>query len=127
MNSTLRIDKWLWAARFFKTRSLATHAVDLGRVQRNQARVKPAQELHIGDVLVIEHCEQRSELRVLRLLALRGSAAVAQTMYEETAASLEQRQQRSEERKYYREPAAVLPGRPSKRERRALTAVRDDY
>lgn len=123
--TSTRIDKWLWAARFFKTRSLATHAVDLGRVLQNEQRVKPAHDVKPGDLLDIQHGEQRWEVRVLRILEVRGPAAVAQTMYEETPASLEKRQKAAEDRKFFREPTAHIQGRPTKRDRRQLDATRD--
>ncbi|MBC3861129.1 RNA-binding S4 domain-containing protein [Undibacterium jejuense] len=120
MSNTTRIDKWLWAARFFKTRSLATHAVDLGRVQQNEQRVKPAHDVKIGDLIEIHHSEQIWQVKVLRILEVRGPATVAQTMYEETLASLEKRQKAAEDRKYFREPTAHIQGRPTKRDRRQL-------
>ncbi|MFZ6752200.1 RNA-binding S4 domain-containing protein [Undibacterium sp. Dicai25W] len=120
MSNTTRIDKWLWAARFFKTRSLATHAVDLGRVLQNEQRVKPAHDVKIGDLIEIHHSEQIWQVKVLRILEVRGPATVAQTMYEETPASLEKRQKAAEDRKYFREPTAHIQGRPTKRDRRQL-------
>ena len=125
MSHTTRLDKWLWAARFFKTRSLATNAVDLGRVLQNEQRIKPAHDVKPGDILEIHYGEQRWEVKVIRILDVRGSATVAQTMYEETSASLERRQKAAEDRKYFREPTAQLQGRPTKRDRRQIDAARE--
>ena len=126
MSETTRIDKWLWAARFFKTRSLATNAVELGRVLQNGQRVKPAHSVKIGDVIEVQQAEQMWEVRVLRILEMRGPATVAQTMYEETPASAEKRAKAAEDRKYFREPTAQLQGRPTKRDRRHLDFTRAD-
>lgn len=116
----LRIDKWCWAARFFKTRSLSTAAVDNGKVRCNEVRVKPAHALKIGDVLEIDNGATRWEVEILQLSEHRGSASVAQLMYRETEASLLKRQQSEEERRYFREPTAELKSRPTKRDRRLL-------
>ncbi|MBC3884159.1 RNA-binding S4 domain-containing protein [Undibacterium griseum] len=124
MSDTTRIDKWLWAARFFKTRSLATHAVELGRVQQNGQRVKPAHNVKTGDLIEVQQGEQHWQVRVLRILDMRGPAAVAQTMYEETPDSLEKRTRATENRKYFREPAAAMQGRPTKRDRRQIDLAR---
>lgn len=124
MSDTTRIDKWLWAARFFKTRSLATHAVELGRVQQNGQRVKPAHNVKTGDLIEVPQGEQHWQVRVLRILDMRGPAAVAQTMYEETPDSLEKRTRATENRKYFREPAAAMQGRPTKRDRRQIDLAR---
>ena len=125
MSDDIRIDKWLWAARFFKTRSLATNAVDLGRVLQNQQRVKPAHGVKFGDFVEVHHADQVWEVEVLRLLETRGSASIAQTMYQETAASAEKRAQVNEKRKFQPEPAASLAGRPTKRQRRQLDFTRN--
>ncbi|MBC3870570.1 RNA-binding S4 domain-containing protein [Undibacterium oligocarboniphilum] len=124
MSDTTRIDKWLWAARFFKTRSLATHAVELGRVQQNGQRVKPAHNVKAGDLIEVQQGEQQWQIRVLRILDMRGPAAVAQTMYQETPDSLAKRTQAAEDRKYFREPAAAMQGRPTKRDRRQIDLAR---
>jgi ribosome-associated heat shock protein Hsp15 len=118
--SATRIDKWLWAARFFKTRSLASNAVELGRVLQNEQRVKPAHAVKIGDLLEIHHAEQVWTIEVIRILDVRGAASIAQTMYAETADSIDKRQQRSEHRRLHTEPAAQLQQRPTKRQRRQL-------
>jgi ribosome-associated heat shock protein Hsp15 len=117
----MRLDKWLWAARCFKTRSLAAEAADLGRVQVNDIAAKPARELRVGDVVSLRHGGERRTLVVLALSMVRGPAAVAQTLYAETAESVAAREQAAQARRLAPEPAAGLTqGRPTKRERRAL-------
>ena len=116
----LRIDKWCWAARFFKTRTLAANAVDNGKVRCNEARIKPAHAFKVGDVLELDNGATRWEVEVLLLADHRGSASVAQLMYRETAASLIKREQMADERRYFREPTAELKNRPTKRDRRLL-------
>jgi ribosome-associated heat shock protein Hsp15 len=123
-DSRLRIDKWLWAARFFKTRSLARDAIDLGRVQLNGARIKPAHEVRVGDRLSIEVGDARIEVQVLALSALRGPAPVARLLYEESAASIARREAQRAARAAAPEPAQHIKGRPTKREGRALRRVR---
>jgi len=117
---TVRIDKWLWAARFFKTRSLATAAVDHGKVRLNRERVKPAHAVRAGDSLEIDNGAVEWEVLVLAVSDQRGPAATAQTLYRETEASVEQREREAERRKYFKEPAAAIKGRPTKRDRRLL-------
>ncbi len=124
MSDSARIDKWLWAARFFKTRSLATQAVELGRVLQNQQRIKPAHAVKLGDMIEIHQAEQVWQLQVTRILDVRGSATMAQTMYAETAASVLQRAQATENKKYQQEPAASMTRKPTKRERRQLDFTR---
>lgn len=124
MSDDVRIDKWLWAARFFKTRSLATHALDLGRVLKNQQKIKPAHGVKLGDVIEIHLAEQIWEIEVLKSSDVRGSASVAQTMYRETQASTEKRALAVEKRKFQPEPSAALAGRPTKRQRRQLDFTR---
>jgi ribosome-associated heat shock protein Hsp15 len=119
--SATRIDKWLWAARFFKTRSLASNAVELGRVLQNEQRVKPAHAVKVGDLLEIHHADQVWTIEVIRILEVRGAASIAQTMYAETAESIAKRQQRAEHRRLHTEPAAQLQQRPTKRQRRQLS------
>lgn len=116
-SSALRIDKWLWHARFFKSRSLATDAVSGGHVHVNDERVKPSRSVAIGDRLTITRAEERMEVVVRALPARRGPAAVAQACYEETPASVAARERRREFRKL-RAPAPE--GRPDKHDRRAL-------
>ena len=124
MSDNVRIDKWLWAARFFKTRSLASQALELGRVLQNELRVKPSHMVKLGDLIEVHHAEQVWKVEVLRLLEVRGSASVAQSMYQETLSSAEQRAVVAENKKLYREPGAVMARRPTKRERRQLDFTR---
>ena len=126
MLSTTRIDKWLWAARFFKTRSLATNAVELGRVLQTEPTVKPAHAVKIGDLLEIHHADQIWQVEVIKILEVRGAASIAQTMYAETAESITKRQQRAEHRRLHTEPAAQLQQRPTKRQRRQLNNLQID-
>ena len=120
-----RLDKWLWAARFFKTRSLATQAVDNGRVKLNGARVKPAHEIKQGDRLDIHAGEADWTLTVRGLSMQRGPAPVAQALYEEDPASLARRQQQLSDRKLLDTPGAALRGRPTKRDRRQIHRFTD--
>jgi ribosome-associated heat shock protein Hsp15 len=121
----IRLDKWLWAARFFKTRSLATQAVDNGRVKLNGARVKPAHEIKTGDRLDIHAGEADWTLMVRGLSTQRGPAPVAQALYEEDPASLARRQQQLSDRKLMDTPGAALRGRPTKRDRRHIHRFTD--
>jgi ribosome-associated heat shock protein Hsp15 len=115
-----RIDKWLWAARFFKTRSLASHALGLGRVQVNGEIAKPSREVRVGDQVCVQIEHVDWELEVLGLCEMRGPASVAQTLYRETEASRAARAAEQARRQWFKEPAANLHGRPTKRDRRAL-------
>jgi len=117
---SVRLDKWLWAARFFKTRSLATDAVDGGKVRLNGERVKPARAVKPGDRLDIDNGSTEWEVVVRNLADKRGSASVAQTLYAETEESIARRQAKAEQRKYFREPSEAIKGRPTKRDRRQL-------
>ena len=117
---SVRIDKWLWAARFFKTRSMATDAVDGGKVRLNGERVKPARSVKTGDLLEIDNGSTEWEVVVERLSDTRGSASVAQTLYTETERSIAERQNKVEQRKLFREPGEEIKGRPTKRDRRQL-------
>lgn len=117
---TVRIDKWLWAARFFKTRSLATDAVEGGKVRINGARIKPARGVRCGDTLDIDNGTTEWQVVVSDLSDVRGPASVAQALYAETEASLAKRQQAAEQKKYFREPGTTLKGRPTKQDRRRL-------
>lgn len=117
---TTRIDKWLWAARFFKTRSLATDAVERGKVKFNGDRTKPSHNVKIGDTLLIDNGATEWEVVVCGIAEKRGSAAVAQTLYGETAVSVEKRRLTTEQHHFFREPASALKGRPTKRDRRLL-------
>ncbi|MFN7570432.1 MAG: RNA-binding S4 domain-containing protein [Betaproteobacteria bacterium] len=116
----IRIDKWLWAARFFKTRSLAAQAVDLGRVRLAGERIKPAREVHAGDRYEIAVGEQRLEIVVLGVSHIRGPAPAARLLYEETPESIARRTRLAEGRRLGAEPALALKGRPTKRDRREL-------
>ncbi|HEX3383084.1 MAG TPA: RNA-binding S4 domain-containing protein [Paraburkholderia sp.] len=116
----LRIDKWLWAARFFRTRSLAADAVEKGRVRIGGAAVKPAKDVRVGDLVEIEIERFVWQVEVLGVCDVRGPASVAQTLYVETAESKAKRQAEQERRKVYHEPAAALHGRPTKRDRRTI-------
>ena len=123
--SNLRIDKWLWAARFFKTRTLASDAVDTGKVKVGGERVKPARGLRIGDELAIDNGSDTWEVEVLGLSDKRGAAPVARLLYAETPASIARREQAQEERKLFREPGSTIKGRPTKRDRRQLSKAGD--
>ena len=116
----MRLDKWLWAARFFKTRSLATQAIDHGRVKLNGERVKPAREVKPGDRLALRIGEAEWTLTVQALAMQRGPAPVAQALYVEDPASLARRQQQASDRKLAASPAAAIKGRPTKRDRRQI-------
>jgi ribosome-associated heat shock protein Hsp15 len=116
----LRIDKWLWAARFFKTRSLAAEAVDKGHVRIGGASVKPAKDVRVGDLVEVEIERIIWQVEVLGICDVRGPATVAQTLYVETEESKVKRQVEQERRKTYREPAAEMHGRPTKRDRRTI-------
>jgi len=117
----IRIDKWLWAARFFKTRSLATDEVNRGRVQVDQHDVKPAKEVQVGDMLTLWQGQVKRTVVVRGISGQRGSAPVAQQLYEETPQSLEERAKVAENRRLSPEPAAsIAHGRPTKRDRRDL-------
>lgn len=117
---SVRIDKWLWAARFFKTRSMATDAVDGGKVRLNGERIKPARSVKAGDTLDIDNGFTEWEVVVRELADKRGSATIAQTLYSETEQSIARRQQKAEQRKFFREPGESIKGRPTKRDRRLL-------
>lgn len=116
----VRIDKWLWAARFFKTRTLAAHAVDNGKVRLEKDRIKPARIVKVGEVLHIDNGATEWEVTVLALSDVRGSADMAQNLYAETEQSLVKRQQDAEKGKFFKEPWLTLKGRPTKRDRRLL-------
>lgn len=120
MEDSVRIDKWLWAARFFKTRSLATQAVDNGRVRLDGERVKPARAVKPGMLLDVDNGATRWEVKVVALAEVRGSAAVAQTLYAETEESATRRQKLAEDHRFFREPGAAIKGRPTKRDRRLI-------
>jgi ribosome-associated heat shock protein Hsp15 len=124
---TVRIDKWLWAARFFKTRALAAKACDLGRIQSHGKDAKPAREVREGDMLRIRNEGGEFEVEVLKLSEMRGPAAVAQTLYRETEESKVARQKAAEERKAMQEFAPQPERRPSKRDRRRIIQFRSGH
>ena len=115
-----RIDKWLWAARFFKTRSLATDAVDKGKVRLDGERTKPAHAVKPGNVLLIDNGTTVWEVTVRALGEVRGSATAAQMLYLETPESIARRAMLETQNRLYREPGTTLKGRPTKRDRRLL-------
>ncbi len=117
----LRMDKWLWAARFYKTRALATDEIDRGRVRVNEQVVKPARELKPGDLVELRQGVVLRTVRVLGLSAVRGPAPVAQALYAETPESIAAREAAAERRRLAPEPAGTIEqGRPTKRDRRQL-------
>ena len=122
-----RIDKWLWAARFFKTRSLATEAVNRGQVQVEGKDVKPARDVKAGDTLDVWQAQIRKTIVILGISEQRGPAPVAQALYQETAESSAKRAAAQEQRRLSPEPAhSIEHGRPTKRDRRALQQPWDD-
>ena len=121
----MRLDKWLWAARFFKTRSLAQQAVASGRVKLNGDRIKAAHVVKAGDGLTIRIAEFEWSIAVRALSEQRGPAPQAQLLYEESEASRAERQKRADQRRWGSEPALQLKGRPTKRNRRLLEKLRD--
>ena len=125
MDDNVRIDKWLWAARFFKTRSLAAEAVERGRVKINDERCKPARNVRPGDLLDIDNSSSEWQVRVLGLSSQRGPATVARQLYAETEESIVRREQQAEQRKLYTEPGEAIRGRPTKRDRRQLDRSRE--
>ena len=120
----VRIDKWLWAARFFKTRSLAAKVCELGRIESNGVQAKPARDVHPGDMLKIKNDGGEFTVEVLALSDMRGPASVAQTLYRETEASRVQRARLAEERRLMPTFETTREGRPSKRDRRQLGRLR---
>ncbi len=120
----VRVDKWLWAARFFKTRALAARACELGRIECNGQKAKPSREVHAGDTLQVKNDSGDFQLQILLLSEMRGPATVAQTLYLETEASKEARQKLAEERKTMPHFETLREGKPSKRDRRELDWLR---
>lgn len=117
----LRIDKWLWAARFYKTRSLASDEISLGRVQVNQRLVKASYEVRIGDQISLRQGDYSRTVEVKGVSATRGPAPVAQHLYEESQENLALRMAQMEQRRLHREPAhSIEGGRPTKRDRRQI-------
>jgi ribosome-associated heat shock protein Hsp15 len=123
----VRIDKWLWAARFFKTRGLASKACEFGRIESNGQPAKPAREVKVGDKLRVKTEAGEYQIEVLGLSEIRGPAATAQTLYLESDESREARAKAAEERKLMRQLEAPVPGRPSKRDRRWKERLRGNY
>ena len=120
----MRIDKWLWAARFFKTRSLASKACDLGRILSNGHEAKPSREVRVGETLEVKNAGGDFQIEVLTLSQMRGPAAVAQTLYRESEASKEARAKAAAERKEMQQFAPLPEHRPSKRDRRRIIQFR---
>ena len=116
----MRLDKWLWAARFFKTRSLAQQAIVAGRVKLDDARVKPSHEIKPGNLLAIRVGDFEWQITVKELSDRRGPAEQARKLYEESEASRAERERRKDLRRWGAEPASALKGRPTKRDRRTL-------
>ena len=117
----VRLDKWLWAARFFKTRSQASQAIDLGRVRIDGERIKPAREARVGELLDVQVGDHRLRIVIRALSTQRGPAPVARELYQETADSIAGRERRAEQRAG--EPAQSIKGRPTKRDRRELGKI----
>ena len=122
--TSIRIDKWLWAARFFKTRSLASRACELGRVRSNGQPVKPAREVRVGDLLQIKNDSGEFQIEILALSEVRGPASVAQTLYRETQSSRELREKVAAERKAMPRFETAPATKPSKRDRRRIDRLR---
>jgi ribosome-associated heat shock protein Hsp15 len=120
----VRIDKWLWAARFFKTRTLAARACELGRIEANGQPAKAAREVRVGDMLRVKNDSGEFQIEVLVLSEMRGPAPVAQTLYRETEASSELRLKLAEERRMAPHFEAAREGKPSKRDRREIDRLR---
>lgn len=122
--TSVRMDKWLWAARFFKTRSMAAKACELGRIQSNEQPAKASRDVRIGDMLRVTNGGGDFQVEVLLLAETRGPASVAQTFYRETEASKEQRLKVAAERKAMKQFEELPAGRPSKRDRRRIIQFR---
>ena len=120
----VRIDKWLWAARFFKTRSLAARACELGRIEANGQQCKASREVRVGDLLKVKNDGGDFQVEVLALSEMRGPASVAQMLYRETDASREMRLKLAEERKATPYFEVLREGKPSKRDRREIDRLR---
>ena len=125
MTDTVRLDKWLWAARFFKTRSLATDAIDSGKVKLGGERIKPARAVRLDDELSIDNGSDLWDVVVLGLSDVRGAAPIARLLYAETETSIARREHEAERRKLFSEPGAAFKGRPTKRDRRQLSKAGD--
>ena len=126
VTKTMRLDKWLWCARFYKTRSLATEEIAKGRVTVNGQAAKPARDLRCGDTVALRQGPVARTVLVRALSGARGPAPVAQLLYEETPESIAARERAAEQRRLAPEPAAALQeGRPTKRDRRNIDRARD--
>lgn len=123
--ATVRLDKWLWAARFYRHRGAAADAIDVGQVRVNDQRVKPAKAVHAGDLVTMRIGGFEREVRVLIVADVRVAAPLAQTRYEETEVSRVARQAAEARRRLEREPADTRQGRPTKRDRRELESFVD--
>ena len=124
--NSMRLDKWLWSARFYKTRSLAAEDIGKGRVQVNRAVAKPSRDIRKGDKVTLQQGYLRREVVVLSLSMQRGPASQAQQLFEETQASLQAREQAAEQRRLAPEPAqALAQGRPTKRDRRDIQQIHE--
>lgn len=120
----VRIDKWLWAARFFKTRALASKACELGRIRSNNVEAKPAREVRVGDMLHVRNEGGEFDIEVLQLSEVRGPAASAQALYRETEESMAARIRAAEERKTLQQMMPMPERRPTKRDRRRIIRFR---
>ena len=127
MDSSVRLDKWLWAARFFKTRSIAREAVSGGKVHLNGNRAKPGRSLNLGDELKIQRGQEEYTIKVVDLCARRGPASVAQTYYEESEESRVKRERLAAERKLEHQKNATRERRPDKRERRRIVRFKSGF
>ena len=125
--NSIRIDKWLWAARFFKTRAQAAKACEIGRIRSNEIEAKPARDVRVGDMLRIRNEGGEFHIEVLQLSGIRGPAAVAQTLYRETEESKQQRLREAAERKAMQQYAPLPEHRPSKRDRRRIVQFRRSH
>ncbi|NDG38435.1 MAG: RNA-binding S4 domain-containing protein [Betaproteobacteria bacterium] len=124
----MRLDKWLWAARFYKTRSLATEEIDKGRINVNAQQAKPSRDLRIGDTVVMRQGPVQRTIVVMGLSMVRGPAPQAQALYEETADSIQDRTRAAEARRLAAEPAlSIEQGRPTKRDRRDIERTQHDW
>jgi ribosome-associated heat shock protein Hsp15 len=123
---SVRLDKWLWAARFFKSRTLAATAIEAGRVLISDERAKPARLIKVGERLKINREQEKFELVVRGITEQRKSAPLARLLYEETPESMLARQTVAENRRFYSEPSQEIAGRPTKRNRRALERLREN-
>ena len=127
MDSSVRLDKWLWAARFFKTRSIAREAVSGGKVHLNGNRAKPGRTLNTGDELRIQRGEDEYIITIIELTVRRGPAVIARTLYEESEENRTRREQLAEKRKLEHQKSASRVRRPDKRERRKIVRFKNKY